>query len=100
MKMEISRKLAKIFGTILVFLVFAIVLQSYQKNGSITDKPNSGLKIGYAEVNYTPRVGLDLVGNYRGNDYASRGIHDSLYGKAMVAEGSNGRKTAILSVDI
>ncbi|MFK5972340.1 MAG: neutral/alkaline non-lysosomal ceramidase N-terminal domain-containing protein [Flavobacteriaceae bacterium] len=83
----------------LVSLV-AFALISCQQSASKTDRPNSGLKIGYAEVNYTPRIGLDLVGNYRGDDYASRGIHDSLYGKAIVAEGSNGEKTAILSVDI
>ncbi len=100
MKKEISKKLAKFCGAVLVFLVLALILQSYQKNSSIADQPKSELKIGYAEVNYTPRIGLDLVGNYRGDDYAARGIHDSLYGKAMVAEGSNGKKTAILSVDI
>ena len=42
--------------------------------------------IGLAEVNYTPPVGLDLVGNYRGIDYASRGVHDSLFARAMVVE--------------
>ncbi|MEH6682037.1 MAG: neutral/alkaline non-lysosomal ceramidase N-terminal domain-containing protein [Sediminicola sp.] len=61
---------------------------------------NSGLKIGQAKVDYTPKVGHDLVGNYRGDDYASRGVHDPLYGKALVAEGSNGVKVAILTVDI
>jgi len=100
MRMEISKKLAKVCSAVFILLVLALILQSYQKNSSKNAQPNSGLKIGYAEVNYTPRVGLDLVGNYRGDDYASRGIHDSLYGKAMVAEGSNGKKTAILSVDI
>jgi Neutral/alkaline non-lysosomal ceramidase, N-terminal len=70
------------------------------------DKPGKGtatsstLKIGIAEVNYTPEVGMDLVGNYRGNDYASRGVHDSLYAKALVASDGNGKKVAILSVDI
>ncbi|MCB0689818.1 MAG: neutral/alkaline non-lysosomal ceramidase N-terminal domain-containing protein [Saprospiraceae bacterium] len=58
------------------------------------------LRIGYAEVNYTPRIGLDMVGNYRGDDYASRGIHDPLYAKAIVAEGTNGTKAAIVSIDI
>jgi hypothetical protein len=60
----------------------------------------SSLKIGIAEVNYTPEVGLDLEGNYRGDDYASRGIHDSLYARAVVAEGRNGEKAAILTIDI
>ena len=62
--------------------------------------PSAGLQLGYAEVNYTPRVGLDMVGNYRGDDYASRGIHDSLYAKAFVALGEGGKKTAVMSVDI
>lgn len=61
---------------------------------------NSTLKIGIAELNYTPEVGLDLVGNYRGDDYASRGVHDSLYAKALVASDQNGNKVAILTVDI
>jgi len=60
----------------------------------------STLKIGIAEVNYTPEVGLDLVGNYRGNDYASRGVHDSLYAKALVASDERGEKVAILAIDI
>ena len=52
----------------------------------------STLLIGIAEVNYTPQVGLDMAGNYRGNDYASRGVHDSLYAKALVAANQKGRK--------
>ena len=100
MKLEISKRLAKIFGVLIVFLGLALVLQSYNKKGIRSNQIKPMLQIGYAEVNYTPRVGLDLVGNYRGDDYASRGIHDSLYGKAIVAEGSNGLKTALLSVDI
>jgi len=60
----------------------------------------SGILIGIAEVNYTPEVGLDLEGNYRGNDYASRGVHDSLFGRAIVAQDKEGNKAAILTVDI
>ena len=56
--------------------------------------------IGIAEVNYAPEVGLALDGNYRGNDYASRGVHDSLYSRAIVAVGTNGVKAAIVTVDI
>lgn len=71
---------------------------------SCKDGHNTGsgskIKIGIAEVNYKPDVGLDLVGNYRGNDYASRGIHDSLYAKALVAEDRLGEKVAVLSIDI
>jgi hypothetical protein len=71
---------------------------------SCSDSSKSGikstLKIGISEVNYTPEVGLDLVGNYRGDDYASRGVHDSLYAKALVASDGNGEKVAILAIDI
>lgn len=60
----------------------------------------SNLMIGIAEVNYTPEIGLDLVGNYRGDDYASRGVHDSLFARALVASNAKGEKVALLSVDI
>ncbi|MBK9390691.1 MAG: neutral/alkaline non-lysosomal ceramidase N-terminal domain-containing protein [Bacteroidetes bacterium] len=63
-------------------------------------KSGNEIMIGLAEVNYKPDVGLDLVGNYRGDDYASRGIHDSLYAKALVAKDKRGEKVAILSIDI
>jgi neutral ceramidase len=67
---------------------------------SKTNGVKSSLRIGLAEVNYTPPVGCDLVGNYRGDDYASRGTHDSLYAKALVAADNSGKKVAILSIDI
>ncbi len=60
----------------------------------------STLLIGIAEVNYTPQVGLDMAGNYRGDDYASRGVHDSLYAKALVTANAKGEKVALLTVDI
>lgn len=100
MKTRTTRITLKLCKVTFLVSVMAFVLLSCQQSIAKKDLSNSGLKIGYAEVNYTPRIGLDLVGNYRGDDYASRGIHDSLYGKAIVAEGSNGEKTAILSVDI
>ncbi|WP_299534486.1 neutral/alkaline non-lysosomal ceramidase N-terminal domain-containing protein [Ulvibacterium sp.] len=84
----------------LILFMGAFILLSCETMTDTKNPKNSGLQIGYAEVNYTPRVGLNLVGNYRGDDYASRGVHDSLYGKAMVAKGGNGEKIAILSVDI
>lgn len=56
--------------------------------------------VGLAEVDYTPEVGKDLVGNYRGDDYASRGKHDPLYARALVARGSDGAKVALMTVDI
>ncbi len=57
-------------------------------------------QVGMAEVDYTPEVGKDLVGNYRGDDYASRGKHDPLYARAFVMQGPDGNKAAVLSVDI
>lgn len=68
--------------------------------GKSTGGAKSSLQIGLAEVNYNPPVGMDLVGNYRGDDYASRGIHDSLYAKALVASDEKGTKVAILALDI
>jgi len=83
------------------FLICLITLLSIvscsEKEKNMKD---NSLLTGIAEVNYTPPVGLDLVGNYRGDNYASRGVHDSLYARAIAVAGSNGVKAAILSVDI
>lgn len=65
-----------------------------------TTGPASSVLIGIAEVNYTPPVGMDMAGNYRGNDYASRGVHDSLYARALVVANDKGVKAALLTVDI
>ena len=54
---------------------------------------------GIAQVDYTPPVGLPLLGNYR-DDYASRGVHDPLMAKAIVLADPRGAKVAMLSVDI
>lgn len=71
---------------------------------SCTDPREQGVKstllIGIGEVNYTPEVGMAMAGNYRGDDYASRGVHDSLYAKAIVAANEQGEKAAMLTVDI
>ena len=90
--MKYSGKLT-LFAATLVF----ITIQSCNMKSSQSD---SGLLVGIAEMNYTPDVGLDLVGNYRGDDYASRGVHDSLYARAFVAKGENGIKAAVLTIDI
>jgi neutral ceramidase len=82
-----------------VFIFTSLFLFASCSSGKKTGV-KSTLKIGIAELNYNPEVGLDLVGNYRGDDYASRGVHDSLYAKALVASDGNGKKVAILSVDI
>ena len=82
-------------GVILTVVIIILIISA-----ACNRKADPGIKIGLAEVNYKPDVGLDLVGNYRGDDYASRGIHDSLYAKALVAEDGNGEKVAVLSIDI
>jgi neutral ceramidase len=82
-----------------VFL-FACLLLVFSCSGENKTGTRSTLQIGIAEVNYNPEVGLDLVGNYRGNDYASRGVHDSLYAKALVASDGKGHKAALLVIDI
>ena len=88
----------KMINKLLLYFCFIIISAACRKS-EILNKENTIL-IGIAEVNYTPEVGLDLVGNYRGHDYASRGIHDSLFARAIVAKGEDGTKAAVLSVDI
>ena len=84
-------------SALVIFLILAMLSSC---TGSGSQGVKSSLKIGIASVNYNPEVGLDLVGNYRGDDYASRGVHDSLYAKALVASDDRGNKAAILSIDI
>jgi hypothetical protein len=85
------------FSSICIFtsLLFLISCSPNKKSEKL-----STIQMGIAELNYTPETGLDLVGNYRGNDYASRGIHDSLFAKALVASDGKGQKVAILAIDI
>jgi neutral ceramidase len=87
----------KIYLTGLIGVLLTLLL-------SCTEQADQGVKssllIGIAESNYTPEVGLDMAGNYRGDDYASRGVHDSLYAKAIVASNEKGEKAALLTVDI
>jgi len=83
------------------FYTVAFFTLSFLLSSCNINKVNdSQLKIGLAEVSYNPPVGLDLVGNYRGDDYASRGVHDSLYARAIVFENKKNEKVALLSVDI
>ncbi len=99
--LKICSSLQSVTATALFFFITILFLASCSKSSkSLNNGTSSTLKIGIAEVNYTPEVGLDLVGNYRGNDAASRGIHDSLYAKALVASDAKGQKVAILSIDI
>jgi hypothetical protein len=85
-----------VWGTLFLSLLLVICNACADRSSRV----ESNLLIGMAEVNYTPSVGLDMVGNYRGDDYGSRGVHDSLYARAIVAEDKKGEKAAILSVDI
>ena len=55
--------------------------------------------VGIGEVNYAPRIGLPLMGNYR-DDYAAQGVHDPLCSRALVLEDPGSQKVALLSVDI
>ena len=41
------------------------------------------LQVGFAEVDYTPE-GVPMLGNFR-DDYMPRGVHDPLYGHAIIA---------------
>jgi neutral ceramidase len=57
------------------------------------------MRIGIAEIDYTPAPGLPLMGNFR-DDYAARGVHDPLYARAFVFENPALERAAMLSVDI
>ena len=59
----------------------------------------SGLKIGVAEVDFTPPPGLPLMGHVR-DDYAARGTHDPLRARALVVANSAGARVALLSLDL
>lgn len=87
-------------GLPLIAIVIIVVLTCILSSCTNRKEDKSQFMIGLAEVSYTPPVGLDLVGNYRGSDYASRGVHDSLYARAMVVENNEKEKVAFLSIDI
>jgi len=59
----------------------------------------SDIRVGVASVDFTPELGLPLMGNFR-DDYAARGVHDPLRAKAMVFADEQGAKAALLAVDI
>lgn len=89
----------KVINSFYLLIIVTLIIST-----SCTDKKGiegkTPIMIGVAEMNYTPEIGLDLVGNYRGDDYASRGIHDSLYARAIVASDNKGEKVAVMSIDI
>ena len=60
------------------------------------------IKVGLAEVDYTPEPGLPLRGNFRGTkpeDYHARGTHDPLKARALVFDNGRDEKIALLQVD-
>ena len=59
----------------------------------------ANLKVGIAQVDYTPKLGLPLMGNFR-DDYGARGVHDPLFARAIVFQDSEGQKAALCSVDV
>lgn len=61
---------------------------------------DAGFKVGLAKVDFTPSPGMPLAGNYRGDDYAARGIHDPLYSRGMVIQDKSGNKIAMLTCDL
>jgi neutral ceramidase len=59
----------------------------------------SELKIGLAEVDFTPPPGLPLMGHIR-DDYAARGTHDPLRARALVAANTAGARVALVTLDL
>ncbi|HOX57746.1 MAG TPA: neutral/alkaline non-lysosomal ceramidase N-terminal domain-containing protein [Candidatus Paceibacterota bacterium] len=59
----------------------------------------SELKVGVAEVDFTPPPGLPLLGHIR-DDYAARGTHDPLRARAMVVANQAGPRVALLTLDL
>jgi len=57
------------------------------------------MQVGTACVDFTPRTGLPLMGNFR-DDYLARGVHDPLHAKAMVFADAAGHKAAVLALDV
>ena len=57
------------------------------------------MRVGFAGIDFTPAPGLPLMGNFR-DDYASRGVHDPLFAKAMVFEDAHGNRAAVLALDV
>ncbi len=50
-------------------------------------------------MDYTPELGLPILGNFR-DDYGARGVHDPLFSRALVFQDSAGTKVALMSIDI
>ncbi len=59
----------------------------------------SAIRVGVAEVDFTPPPGLPLMGHIR-DDYAARGTHDSLRARALVMANEAGPRVALLTLDL
>jgi neutral ceramidase len=57
------------------------------------------MKLGVAEVEFTPPPGLPLMGHTR-EDYAARGTHDPLRARALVAGDGMGSRVGLLTLDL
>jgi len=57
------------------------------------------MQVGIACLDFTPRIGLPLMGNFR-DDYLARGTRDPLCAKAMVFSDGRGPKAALLVLDV
>jgi neutral ceramidase len=62
-------------------------------------KMEGGFKIGVAEVDCTPRLGLPIMGHFR-DEYGATGIHDPLMARAIVVSDASGSTAAMVTADI
>ena len=59
----------------------------------------SAMKVGVAEVDFTPPLGLPIMGHIR-DDYAAKGVHDPLRARALVVSNTAGARIALLTLDL
>lgn len=101
---KISRRKLLVRGTQTAAGVFAVSsiasAMSEDKKTVQSSASDKSFMVGLAKVDFTPPVGMPLAGNYRGDDYASRGIHDPLCSRGMVIQDKSGNKIAMLTCDI
>lgn len=65
----------------------------------VSRKNKKFIKAGFAQVDFTPDLGLPFMGHFR-KDYGAKFVHDPLYSKAVVFEDSHKTKFAICALDI
>ena len=56
------------------------------------------MKVGVAEVDFTPPLGLPIMGHIR-DDYAASGVHDPLRARTLVVANPAGARVALLTLD-